>query len=199
LKKVVKGMKIVAFRKGRCRSKMKQKLIMFFAFSIPFTIMFSLMYWWTDTNPFAFIIAGATFGLLMTVISNIVQSITVKKKGIKGPIHVRSSTRFFVEGSQKDVFDLCNDSIPAINKCKIGFYDPKQGLVRASVSKSWMSWGELITFQIKEIELNKYNLLIVSRPVLRTTIIDYGKNLDNINRISEHIKLNTKLIITQAS
>ena len=57
--------------------------------------------------------------------------------------------------------------------------------IQLSTGVSWESWGEVINIiQIPNGE-NKYKYQIISKPKLSTTIIDYGKNFENVKRIKK--------------
>lgn len=48
---------------------------------------------------------------------------------------------------------------------------------------TWKSWGERVVVAITPIGENQYEYVVSSSPRIPTTIIDYGKNLENVNRI----------------
>lgn len=48
---------------------------------------------------------------------------------------------------------------------------------------SWKSWGEEIKILLKDYKETVFEYQILSSPKLKITLIDYGKNLENINRI----------------
>ena len=50
------------------------------------------------------------------------------------------------------------------------------------------SWGEEIKIILKSNQENSYEYIISSSPKLKTALVDYGKNLENINRIENVIK-----------
>jgi len=53
---------------------------------------------------------------------------------------------------------------------------------------SFKTWGEKITITVRPLE-NEYNeYKITSRPALSTTLADFGKNFQNVNRIEGLIK-----------
>jgi len=53
---------------------------------------------------------------------------------------------------------------------------------------TWESWGEEIKIVLKSETDSDFEYQISSSPKLKTTIIDYGKNLKNLNRIENVIK-----------
>jgi len=50
------------------------------------------------------------------------------------------------------------------------------------------SWGEEIKIILKSNQENNFEYIVSSSPKLKTTLVDYGKNLENINRIENVIK-----------
>jgi hypothetical protein len=50
------------------------------------------------------------------------------------------------------------------------------------------SWGEEIKIILKSKTKSEFEYMISSSPKLKTTLVDYGKNLENINRIENAIK-----------
>ena len=59
---------------------------------------------------------------------------------------------------------------------------------------SWKSFGEEIKIYQKSCEDSQYVYQVSSESVLKTTMIDYGRNLENVNQIGQIIKTlpNTK-------
>lgn len=53
---------------------------------------------------------------------------------------------------------------------------------------TWKSWGEEIRIILQTKVGSDFDYQISSRPKLTTTLIDYGKNLENVNRIENIIK-----------
>jgi hypothetical protein len=53
---------------------------------------------------------------------------------------------------------------------------------------TWKSWGEEIKIILKSETDSDFEYQISSSPKLKTTIVDYGKNLQNLNRIENAIK-----------
>lgn len=178
--------------------KRRQKAALFLAFSIPFTVLWAVFYWQYNPDILDYIVAGTLFGLAMTVILTFIQFIVVKMKGIKGKVSVVCSTTFLVTGTQSEVFELCRDAIMAIDNCKLGYYDPELGLASARTSSTWRNLsGEEITFSMHEVSPETFKLFITSRPQLRTAIIDFGVNLDHMNRLITFIKNNERLQVSQ--
>lgn len=164
---------------------MKQKFILFFSTSIPYGIIMGLFY--SDdvySNLNNGVISGIIFGLLMTTILSVIQRIKLKKLGQKkGNVKIINTAEIVIEGSKQDILVICENSLSNIIKCKIEEINIREGILKAKAGMTWYTWGDLILFKLDHIHENKYKVLITSRPIVKTTVIDYGKNQDNINRI----------------
>jgi hypothetical protein len=74
---------------------------------------------------------------------------------------------------------------PIIGKMKM--IETENGIALKS-GVSWKSWGEEIKIVLKSETDPDFEYQISSSPRLKTTIIDFGKNLQNLNRIENVIK-----------
>jgi hypothetical protein len=54
---------------------------------------------------------------------------------------------------------------------------------------TWKSWGEEIRIIQQSNGESDFEYLISSTPKLKTTLVDYGKNLENVNLIEKIIKI----------
>ncbi len=57
-------------------------------------------------------------------------------------------------------------------------------------SMNWKSWGEIVYIRLFTGWKAKLNMEITSIPIVSTTMIDYGKNKNNVDLISKMIKAN---------
>ena len=57
--------------------------------------------------------------------------------------------------------------------------------LRLSTRMSMKSWGEIVYVDIIPAEENKIKITITSKPKIKTTIVDLGKNLENVNLLSK--------------
>ena len=81
------------------------------------------------------------------------------------------------------VFNLCIESLKMFKRYKIKKEDYSYGKIIAITGITWKSWGEVISFAIHKIDNNKIQVIISSKPILCTTLVDYGKNLENVEKI----------------
>lgn len=84
--------------------------------------------------------------------------------------------------------DLCVDSLHKISRSKIQEKNISLGKVVAKTGLSWKTWGDRIVFDVKAINDDRVEVTVSSKPILFTTLVDYGKNAENINRICEFLR-----------
>ncbi len=80
-------------------------------------------------------------------------------------------------------FDLCISSLNAVNKGRIRREDRPLGRIEAKGGMTWKSWGEVISFDLRRVDANRTRVEVSSKPVLRTTLVDLGKNLENVEKV----------------
>lgn len=83
---------------------------------------------------------------------------------------------------------LCIAALENLDGCKVSFVDKDAGIVRGITKWSWESFGESILITLSENGENKSNITISSKPILKTTQVDYGKNMENIRKIRCSLK-----------
>lgn len=135
-----------------------------------------------------FLLVGVIVGIFSTLILLLIQWLYLKKAGLStSGIKVIHTIVFEVTGSKEQVFEICLESINDIKKSSIGLLNKKKGVFTVNVGASIRTWGDEIHFEIKDIGNNQCKVEVTSRPALRTTVIDYGKNKENIMKIQNHL------------
>lgn len=98
-------------------------------------------------------------------------------------LDVYQSKTLCVESNFDDVFESCISSLQQLAKCQIQRQDRTMGVIEAQTGMSWKSCGEKVLFIISKDGDNRCKLTVSSRPSVVTTLVDYGKNADNIKTI----------------
>lgn len=75
---------------------------------------------------------------------------------------------------------------PIIGKMKMT--ETENGIL-LETGMTWKSWREKSKINLKDYEGNDFEYQITSRPRLKITLVDYGKNIENSNRIENLIKI----------
>lgn len=168
---------------------MKQKIKLFLSLSVLFGCFMGVLL----HDVIHGVIQGISFGLILTVILSIYQRINIKKLGLpKGEAKVDTSVELEIEGTKREIFEICEYSVKNIVNCKIKESNFQEGIIKVRAGMTWLTWGDVMLFKLEQVQDNKFRILVRSRPLIKTTIIDFGKNQDNINRIIKYIKAMNK-------
>ena len=129
--------------------------------------------------------AALFFGLLMAASLTTLSWWRMKRSGIdphtaKAGVDVRE--RITVPLTPDQAFALCRSAVQQVPKATVVQVDAASATLKARVGMTWASFGERIECQVTPAE-GAAEVSIRSRPVLRTTIADYGKNRENVERI----------------
>jgi len=128
------------------------------------------------------------FGITMSLIlvsfhryrlkKNGVQELTNQNLGVSQMKNLKSelNTSELIEKLKTD---------PIIGKMKM--QEIENGIV-LKTGMTWKSWGEEIRIILQTKGESDFDYQISSSPKLKTTIVDYGKNLENVTRIENVIK-----------
>jgi hypothetical protein len=68
-------------------------------------------------------------------------------------------------------------------------YGTTENHIIVKITMSWQSWGEIIEVRFTPLEPQSTRVDIVSRPVFAFALIDFGRNLNNVHRIVNHLQL----------
>ena len=168
---------------------MNRHLKIFLANGIPFGtfmgILLSSLYGLNIGLPGG-LISGLVFGFLMFIILGFLHSRAVRK--ISGETSGESMDTFQARNIKllvpfERAFDLCIESLGMISKCRVQEQDRSRGKIIARSSVNWKTWGDTISFEIAPSGSEATDVRVSSRPTSWSTIVDYGKNLENVERI----------------
>ena len=170
---------------------MKIYIKLFLAAMIPYTIVFGLVL----QNPLLALAMGITLGAIIA--------------GVFGTLHVRSMDgkkrayeSYAVQQTRDIEIDLPFDealilaraalqSIEGAAIVKETSSETGTTAISARTGLNWETYGEKINLRLERIDAETTLLHIDSRPRLRTTLIDYGRNLHNVNVISLYVREHT--------
>ncbi len=157
---------------------------------IPYGLLMTI-FDFVDGNEFSiwkFLFSTLFFGITMSLILVSYHKNRLKKNGIQ-EINVDNigvnQSRFFETRFNKVELIQKLKADPIIGKMKIK--EIENGIF-LTTGITWKSWGEEIKIILKSEKDNNFQYLISSNPKLKITLIDYGKNLENINLIENVIK-----------
>ena len=135
------------------------------------------------------ILSGLVFG---TVVSFILISLhkSLSRKVVPGAsihdfdIHQKRSIELDIPFEQ--AFSLCIKSLKTINRCRVISQSLDNGEIKARAGLNWKTWGDDINFKLTH-ETGSTVVEISSSPSARSTLVDFGKNLDNVERIKRFL------------
>ncbi|WP_027340627.1 hypothetical protein [Halonatronum saccharophilum] len=107
---------------------------------------------------------------------------------------VNYSEKLKVDNNLKEAFQLSLNSLEQIKKSKIIEANKKKGVIKAKVGLSWESFGEQIKISIKNVNSNRVEINISSKPSWEETKVDYNKNYNNVKKISTYLKDNVGVV-----
>jgi hypothetical protein len=82
-----------------------------------------------------------------------------------------------------DTYNACLSSIRAIRGGHIVLADRDRGYIKARIPVNLLSFGEEIQLNIHDDDDGASQVDIYGHPVIRWTLLDYGKNLENVEKI----------------
>ena len=131
------------------------------------------------------ILSGLVFG---TVVSFILISLhkSLSRKVVPGAsihdfdIHQKRNIELDIPIEQ--AFSLCIKSLKTINRCRVIAQSLDNGEIKARAGLNLKTWGDDIYFKLTH-ETGSTVVEISSRPSAKSTLVDFGKNLDNVERI----------------
>lgn len=85
--------------------------------------------------------------------------------------------------SYQTVFRAAAQSIPNIKGMKMGHADEMNGYILVTGNISWASWGENIRVDFVKLGPTRTQMIVKSGASVSTTLVDYGKNKKNVNKI----------------
>lgn len=141
-----------------------------------------------DENELVFVIRTLTFGLFMSLTLVSIHWYKLKQAGVENltdeNVGVNQTRMIETELNVNELVEkLKLDSVFG----KLKWKESDNG-VSATTGFSIYSWGEVISINFKSKNEAHFEYQVSSRSKLLTTIVDFGKNLSNVNKIERIIK-----------
>ena len=131
-------------------------------------------------------IFSGTITLVFTIITGLYQAVYIKTHNIPlndFDIKPSQSVTFTIDKTIEETVEIIEKNIPdKINSHKFKF-DKEQGFYKAKTGATIRSWGEIVVIRVTQIDNYKTQLSVLSKSLLKTTLIDYGKSSMNIQKI----------------
>lgn len=107
---------------------------------------------------------------------------------VKKEVNVlRAKDNIKVDMPLKEAFNHCKNILEE-NEFNLKQEDAEKGILKASKSLSWDSFGENIFVEIEALEDQKSLVKITSKCKFPLQFFDWGKNNENVNTITEELQ-----------
>ncbi|WP_435353439.1 hypothetical protein [Emticicia sp. SJ17W-69] len=93
------------------------------------------------------------------------------------------SAIFSVDKTIEQTIEIIENIIPQKINSNIFRYDTEQGFYKAKTNATIRSWGEIVTIKLTKMDDYQIQISVLSKSLLKTTLIDYGKSSLNIQKI----------------
>lgn len=132
---------------------------------------------------------GILFGLAMATILGIAHSVGLKRRGFdpdrEGGLAVDVRESLEVPLPPEQALEHCRAALERM-RVKGVQVDPALATVSGRGRMTWASFGEQVECRVQPADRGS-RVEIRSRPTVRTTIVDYGKNRQNVANIRAHL------------
>jgi len=137
------------------------------------------------------IFAGLFYGTFMTIILGLKHHSSIKSieptygESVSNVNQVRTIT---IKENTNRTYDLCKQALQDLKTCHITKEDRRLGHLHAQTGMTWKSFGERMMLDIAPANNNETKITISSKPKFGGTLIDYGKNAENVQLILNALK-----------
>lgn len=132
------------------------------------------------------LITGIMFGGTMSLILSTIHIVSTKKISFpqdQSDTSVKQTLSLDLNLSYDKAFKICLSSVDAIKRCEVTHQNYNDGIIESKAGITWKTWGDHIRFSIQKINLLKTHIEVTSKLSVSTTIVDYGKNRQNIETV----------------
>ena len=158
-----------------------------FLFSVQFVVAIIFLFWifriatLTDV-----ILLSAITTLAFMICMSLYQFFYIKSHKISlndFSIRAKQEATFTVDKTLGETKNTIENIIPGkINSFKFR-YNKKLDFYKSKTGASIRSWGENVIVKLTKISESKTQLYVLSEPVYKTTLVDFGKSSMNIEKI----------------
>jgi hypothetical protein len=141
-------------------------------------------------------VAGLFFGILMSAVLGRWQSRAAdRQRRLTDPaapdavdvgVHRRSTVR--VEVPAAEILRRSSDAAGVLRRGRVTAVEEADRIVTLRVGMSWRSWGEHVVLRLHPQTPSVTDVAVTSRPVFPWTLVDYGVNSRNVERMIEWLR-----------
>lgn len=148
-------------------------------------------------------ISGALTGLVLQTWSYF-RTKRISETDEQSNFSVKQKRNLVVLLSFNEAFELCCESISFVKSAQITSKNPVNGNIEAKTRFNFYSFGTEMIFNLKSVSKSLTEVEILTQPILKTTLIDYGQSLKTIEKIAAFLKekdaeINQKVLVESAA
>lgn len=155
---------------------------------------FGLLTWLITDNPVAPWGIGVLFGAMVGAYGGMAtwvgeSGLRARGYAIDTSPSVRQELDVTVQARPDELFEVCREVLRSLPDLNLETRDSGQLKLVGETGPSWRSFGEHVQIIVREIGPCRSRVWILSRPIHRPVVIDYGKNLENVVNIRDAIEV----------
>lgn len=131
--------------------------------------------------------AGLFFGTGMAVTLGSMHLLRGRRPGVTGALRVNQSGTATIAGPIEKAVAHVRSSLVCISARKIRITQGETPVILARMPITLWSFGETIRIALHELQSGAVEVDVCSQPLIFMTVVDYGKNRDNVDAILERL------------
>ena len=159
-------------------------------FGIYTTIMLSLLTGF-PTGFLGGLLAAICFGICMSLVAgSLHKARLIRINNGKPPISfdVQQMREILVHIPFEQCIEKIHAFLSLSSNMRIQTMDLQNGIIVARTTTSWLSWGETVEIVLREVATSTTSIRVTSQPSWKLTAVDYGKNLENVNKLAAYLQ-----------
>jgi protein-S-isoprenylcysteine O-methyltransferase Ste14 len=179
------NLKLLKFRQQLPKSEIAKILKVGVIIMSPFALGFLALSLWLvyEAPSFFRIISVGFWGLCLW---SYVFQLRIYMRRVDEPSRVRREMQLIIDGDYDTIFDRCEHALRKIGASIVGS-DRDMGMIHARVGMSWRSVGERVEIKLLKSENADCIVTLVSDSELSITLLDYGKNSQNLDALIKYL------------
>ncbi|MGV9411386.1 hypothetical protein ACWDOP_15825 [Nocardia sp. NPDC003693] len=135
------------------------------------------------------VVGGLLFGAIMSLLLGTINIRSARRIGGEAATNapVRQQVSTVLSAEPPAVFEAVDHLIQG-SGARVTRRDTIAGRIEARTGFSWKSWGERLSATVLSLGDGRTEVRIESRPAFPGTVVDYGKNLQNVRQLEQGLR-----------
>jgi hypothetical protein len=125
---------------------------------------------------------GAWFGLWMTAVAAVMHLVYGRRHLSRAPL-TRQSAETIVRGPMQVAVSAAREALEQLSARDVRVVDGPEPVLLARAPMNLRTWGDKLSVTLTPIDEHSVRARVESRPRLASTLVDYGKSFENVERI----------------